>query len=208
MILSEKQYKILFPSADLALLPALNRTMARYKIDSPVRVAAFLAQVGHESAGLKVLVENLNYSATGLAQTWPKRFRGADGKPNALAQNIQRKPELIANHVYADRLGNGPVDSGDGWKYRGRGLIQTTGKANYAKLGAAVGVDVVNDPDALLRPELACLSAGYFWDSRKLNTLADAGRFEDITRVINGGTNGLADRLARWKRAKQVLIEV
>lgn len=208
MTLSEKQFNLLFPLARTDLLAALNRAMAKFKIDSPVRVAAFLAQVGHESAGLTTMVENLNYGATGLAQTWPKRFRGSNGKPNPLAINIQRKPEMIANHVYANRLGNGPVESGDGWRYRGRGLIQTTGKVNYAKLGAALGVDIVAAPEAVELPELACMSAAYFWDSHGLNTRADAGKFADITLVINGGNHGQVDRLARWKRIKQVLIEV
>lgn len=205
MILTETMFKALFPRADLAFLAPLNRTMARYAIDSTVRSAAFLAQVGHESGGLRVVVENLNYSADGLAATWPNRFRNADKKPNELALSLHRKPEAIANHVYANRMGNGDVESGDGWKYRGRGLIQTTGKANYAKLAAALGVEVLAKPDLLEKPDLACLSAGFFWHSHGLNDLADVGKFETITRRINGGTHGFADRLARWELAKKVI---
>lgn len=207
MILTETMFRALFPGASLELLAPLNRTMARYAIDSTVRSAAFLAQIGHESGGLRVFAENLNYSATALAATWPARFREVGGRPNPLALNLHRKPQAIANHVYANRMGNGDVESGDGWKYRGRGLIQTTGKANYAKLAAAVGVDVVAKPELLEKPDLACLSAGYFWHTHKLNDLADAGKFEAITKAINGGTNGFADRLARWELAKKIIGE-
>lgn len=203
--LTEKQFAALFPKAAPAIREHLNRAMARYKIDSQVRVAAFLAQIGHESAGLTTMVENLNYGAAGLAATWPNRYRGVDGKPNALAQNIARKPQEIANHTYADRMGNGSVASGDGWKYRGRGFIQTTGRANYAKLTAATGVNFTAVPDLLEQPEYASLSAAYFWQSNGLNELADAGLFNLITKRINGGIHGAADRNARWEVAKKVL---
>lgn len=207
MILTETMFKALFPGASLELIAPLNRTMARYGIDSTVRSAAFLAQIGHESNGLKVFVENLNYSAIALAATWPARFRDVAGKPNPLALNLHRKPEAIANHVYADRMGNGGIESGDGWKYRGRGAIQTTGRANYAKLAATVGVDVVAKPELLEKPEMACLSAGHFWNTRNLNDLADVGKFEAITKAINGGTNGFADRVDRWELAKRIIGE-
>jgi putative chitinase len=180
--------------------------MLRYKIDSPVRVSAFLAQVGHESAGLTATMENLNYSAEALAATWPNRYKGSNGKPNALAQNIARKPELIANHTYANRMGNGDPDSGDGWKYRGRGYIQTTGNANYQKLTAATGTNFVAAPDMLAQPEYAALSAAFFWFDNGLNELAVTGQFDLITRKINGGTHGAADRKARWEQARLVLI--
>jgi putative chitinase len=203
--LTEKQFSTLFPKANPMIRAPLNRVMARYKIDSPVRAAAFLAQIGHESAGLTLVVENLNYSAEGLAATWPSRYRGTSGAPNALAQNLARKPEAIANNTYANRIGNGDEASGGGWKFRGRGFMQTTGRANYAKLGAAVGTNFTAVPELLEQPEYAAVSAAFFWHSNGLNELADAGEFDQITRKINGGTHGTADRRARWEKAKQVL---
>lgn len=186
-------------------VPALNRAMNRYRIDSPVRRAAFLAQVGHESGQLRRLVENLNYSAAGLAATWPGRFRAANGQPNALAKSLERQPERIANHVYADRLDNGSAESGDGWRYRGRGLIQLTGRQNYRACGTAIGADLLANPELLEQPEWAALSAAWYWASNGLNELADAGRFTDITRRINGGTHGQPERLALWRAGQEVL---
>lgn len=186
-------------------VPALSTAMARFKINSAVRAAAFIAQIGHESGGLTRLVENLNYSAQGLANTWPVRFKDSNGQPSALANQIARKPELIANAVYGGRLGNGSVASGDGWRYRGRGLIQLTGKANYQEAGEALGVDLVAHPELLEQPEWACLAAAWFWSEHGLNELADAGKFEAITKRINGGLTGHAERVALWERAKAVL---
>ena len=203
--LSESQFQAIFPDAAPVVREYLNRAMARYKIDSPARAAAFLAQIGHESTGLTVAVENLNYSAQGLANTWPNRYRAEDGAPNELAHKLARKPEQIANHTYANRMGNGTPESGDGWKYRGRGFIQTTGKNNYHELGQGLGINVVAVPDLLLQPEYAALSAAYFWHANGLNELADTGRFDLITRKINGGTHGAADRNRRWEEAKRVL---
>ncbi|WP_236233701.1 glycoside hydrolase family 19 protein [Pseudomonas tohonis] len=198
----------IFPNARSqagVFVSAINRAVARFDITSPVRLAAFLAQVGHESGGLTRLVENLNYSAQGLANTWPARFKDANGQPSALANQIARKPELIANAVYGGRLGNGPVASGDGWRYRGRGLIQLTGKANYKASGEALGVDLVAHPELLEQPEWACLAAAWFWKEHGLNELADAGKFEAITKRINGGLTGQAERIALRERAKAVL---
>lgn len=184
---------------------ALNQAMARFRIDSPVRAAAFLAQVGHESGQLTQLKENLNYGAQGLANTWPARFRGADGRPNAKALQLARNPEAIANSVYAGRLGNGAEETGDGWRYRGRGLIQTTGRANYRATGQALGADLEQVPQLLEQPVYAALSAAWFWQEHGLNELADAGQFQAITKRINGGLHGLAERVALWEVAKRVL---
>ena len=179
---------------------ALNDAMARFKIEGRLRVAAFLAQIGHESGQLRTLVENLNYSAEGLIRTWPKRFN------LVTATSVARKPEQIANIVYASRLGNGPAVTGDGWRYRGRGLIQITGWVNYQACGSALSVDLLNKPELLEQPVYAALSAAWFWSSNGLNELADGERFEAITRKVNGGLNGQADRLAIYKRALEVLI--
>ncbi|MFG5864178.1 glycoside hydrolase family 19 protein [Metapseudomonas sp. CR1201] len=208
MQITEQQLLLILPNARPVagvFVAELNAAMARYRIDSRVRTAAWLAQIGHESAQLTRLVENLNYSAQGLAATWPARFRGADGKPSARALALARKPEAIANAVYGGRLGNGPEASGDGWRYRGRGLIQTTGRANYRETGRALGVDLEGIPQLLEQPRYAALSAAWFWAEHGLNELADAGKFETITRRINGGTHGFEERVLFWERAKAVL---
>ncbi|MEL7940958.1 glycoside hydrolase family 19 protein [Pseudomonas delhiensis] len=186
-------------------VPALNRAMIRYGITSSVRMSAFLAQVGHESSQLTRLVENLNYDAAGLARVWPKRYAGVDGKPNALAMKLARHPQAIANNTYAGRNGNGDETSGDGWAYRGRGLLQVTGRANYRAAGSGIGQPLESEPELLEQPEFAALSAAWWWASHGLNELADAGRFNDITRRINGGLNGQAERLDLWATARAVL---
>lgn len=179
-------------------------TASRYAISNPIRLAAFLAQVGHESGSLGRTVENLSYSADLLLATWPARFT------REMAEQMARKPEAIANHVYGGRMGNDR--DGDGWKYRGRGLIQITGKTNYEaiteglaeRLGDAVP-DFVLQPDLLAEPRWAALSAGCYWDDRHLNELADMGDFDKITTRINGGQNGKADRRARFQRSMKAL---
>ncbi|MGC3305711.1 glycoside hydrolase family 19 protein [Pseudomonas aeruginosa] len=186
-------------------LPALNRAMLQFDIQSGVRQAAFLAQVGHESAQLTRLVENLNYSARGLAETWPSRYRGADGQPNALAQRLARNPQAIANNAYANRNGNGDESSGDGWRFRGRGLLQITGRSNYRAAGAGLGLPLEAEPELLEQPEYAARSSAWWWVAHGLNGLADCGEFAAITRRINGGLNGQAERLDLWTRAKAVL---
>lgn len=213
MPLTEQQLLQILPNARPVagvFVPALNRAMARFGIDTPARMAAFLAQVGHESGQLRRLVENLNYDAAGLARTWPKRYRGADGHPTALAEQIARKPELIANATYAGRNGNGPVQSGDGWRYRGRGLLQVTGRDNYRAAGEGVGQPFEDEPELLEQPEFAALSAAWWWSDHGLNELADAGQFEDIGSIINTGRpgrtpTGADERSELWKTAKLVL---
>lgn len=190
--------------ADLGIdsqwLDALNATFERFAIDTPQRQACFIGQCGHESGGFKVLSENLNYSAKGLCATWPKRF--AD---EASAAPYHRQPEKIANRVYAGRMGNGDEASGDGWRYRGRGLIQLTGKANYQAAGSALHADLLASPDLVATAQYAALTAGWFWHSNNLNALADKLDHTGITRRINGGTHGLDDRIARSRAALMVL---
>ncbi|HBO3594435.1 TPA: glycoside hydrolase family 19 protein [Pseudomonas aeruginosa] len=208
MLITEQQLLQIFPNAGHRagfFVPALNAAMGRFGITSPVRVAVFLAQIGHESSQLARLVENLNYSARGLAAIWPSRYRGADGKPNALALNLARHPQAIANNTYASRNGNGDEASGDGWRYRGRGLLQITGRANYRAAGVGLGQPLEQEPELLEQPEFAVLSAAWWWASHGLNELADRGEFAAITRRINGGLNGQAERLELWERAKRVL---
>jgi putative chitinase len=202
MTFTQQQLLQIFPNAGPVagvFVSALNDAMARFKIEGRLRVSAFLAQVGHESGQLRTLVENLNYSAEGLIRTWPKRFN------LVTATNVARKPEQIANIVYASRLGNGPAVTGDGWRYRGRGLIQVTGWVNYQACGSALGLDLLAKPELLEQPAYAALSAAWFWSSNGLNELADAGQFEAITRRINGGLNGQKERFELWARATKVL---
>jgi len=182
-------------------IDAINETFDRFDINTPERQACFLGQCAHESGGFTALKENLNYSAEGLTKVWPKRFTSLE-----VAQPYHRNPEKIANKVYADRMGNGDESSGEGFKYRGRGLIQLTGKDNYKACGDALGVDLVEEPDLVSTPQYAALSAGWFWDKNKLNQFADSNDMTTLTKRINGGTHGLDDRVARTQHAIDVLM--
>lgn len=198
-IITQQLLQILPSAGQVAgvFVSALNTSMNHYQIVGLKRVAAFIAQVGHESGQLTRLVENLNYSADALQSTWPSRFNAE------LAKSVARKPEQIASIAYGNRMGN--TEPGDGWKYRGRGLIQITGKDNYRACGEALGLDLIAYPELLERPQHAAMSAAWFWASRGLSTLADAGSFSKITSRINGGQNGAADRQALHARALEVL---
>lgn len=190
-----------------AWIQPLNSAMEESAINSPARQAAFLAQILHESGEFQHLVENLRYSAERLRQVWPSRFTS-----NEIAAAYGYNPEKIANKVYASRMGNGDESSGDGWKFRGRGLIQLTGRQNYTKCGKALGLDTVGNPDLLAQPAGAARSAAWYWGSLNLNALADDkpgvdanDEFIKITRLINGGTVGLLSRLTYWKTCKEAL---
>lgn len=185
--------------ADQWLQP-LNDAMARFNINTPQRAAAFIGQCAHESANFGTLTENLNYRMEALVAVWPRHFPALD-----VAAQYHRKPEQIANRAYANRMGNGPEDSGDGWKYRGRGLIQLTGKSNYQLASDALRVDLVANPDAATEPAMAALTAAWFWSKHSLNELADKGNNQLISRRINGGTHGMEDRLSRTAKALAVL---
>ena len=174
---------------------ALNVTCEKFEINTPERIAGFLSQIGHESGGLKFVIENLNYSAPALRTVFGKYFHD-DSQANACA----RQPQKIADKVYANRMGNGDEDSGDGFKYRGRGLIQLTGKDNYTAFGNACGVDAVSHPEIVESPDAAALSAGWFWSTHRLNALADASDVEGMTRRINGGLNGIDDRKLKYQK--------
>jgi putative chitinase len=176
----------------------LNEVMAFYEINTPERISMFLAQCGHESGGLRTIKENLNYSADGLRKIFPKYFR--DLNPAEYA----KKPEKIANVVYANRMGNGPVESGDGYRYCGRGLIQLTGKSNYAAFAADMEMPLEEATEWLSTEEGATWSAGWFWDSRELNKWADKGDIVTVTKKINGGTIGLADRKEHYEAALEI----
>lgn len=195
-------------------LEPLNQAMARFGINSPARQAAFIAQLLHESANLTAMSENFNYSPASLiatfntskAQRFTQESAALYGRTSAHPANQQ----MIANVAYANRMGNGPVESGDGWRYRGRGPGQLTGKDNYARCGAALGLDLVRNPDLVAQPDIGCLAFAWFWSKGNptggdLNVLADAGKIEGVSRAVNGGANGLHERLALTERALQVL---
>lgn len=191
----------------IGFLEPLNECFDKYSINTPKRQASFLGQVLHESNHLKSLVENLNYGAKGLMATWSKRFPTQE-----IAAQYERNPEKIANKVYADRLGNGSEESGEGFKYRGRGAIQCTGKSNYEACGKSLGVllgdpnlDLIGSPELLEQPQYAILSAGWFWDTHGLNQRADIGDIVGISKVINGGTLGLEERQQLTQKALGVL---
>lgn len=168
-----------------------------WDINTPQRVAMFLAQTAHESAGFRRLLENLKYSAAGLRRTWPQRFSAADAERMAYVELD------IAERAYGGRMGNGPEGSGDGFRFRGRGLIQITGRNGYRAIGEHIGTDntgapdpdaLVDEPDLLTRPMWAAFSAACFWDVNGCNDAADRDDFERVTRIINGGLNGQPDR--------------
>jgi putative chitinase len=192
-MLSTTQMKAVLPRLNWEkaqlFIPSITTILPKFGIDTPLRKAHFLAQVAHESGGLQFIQENLNYSAQGLRSVFGKYFPTIE-----IANTYARKPEKIANRVYADRMGNGNEASGDGWKFRGRGLIQLTGKDNYQKFGQDNGIDCVKNPDLLLQPEWALTSACWFWKKKNLNEFADKDDLIMVTKRINGGTHGLNDR--------------
>lgn len=177
----------------------LSATFLRFDISTPLRQAGFIAQVGHESLSFTHLEENLNYSGEALLRIFGRHFANADE-----AAIYARRPEAIANRVYAGRMGNGNEESGDGWRHRGMGLIQVTGAENQAACLKALGLDQAH-PEALLEPGAAALSAGWYWASRKLNVPADARDVALMTKLINGGVIGLPDRQARYAAAALAL---
>ena len=189
------------PDAVLAQIPD---TVAKFDLGTPLRLAHFLAQCGHESGGFKAVVENLNYGAKGLVGTFKKYF-----PTEAAALPYERKPEKIANRVYANRMANGDEASGDGFRFRGRGYIQLTGRANYTSFNKFVDEDVVASPD-LVATKYPLLSAAWFFHSNGLHKLADGGATDTVvttvTKRVNGGTIGLADRIKHFKEYYSLLV--
>ncbi|CAB5212462.1 COG3179 Predicted chitinase [uncultured Caudovirales phage] len=184
---------------DQKWLEPLNATFAKYDINTSKRQAAFIGQCGHESNSFKVLEENLHYSAKGLMATWPSRF------DQATAEKLANNPEAIANKVYGGRADLGNTQDGDGWRYHGRGLIQLTGRNNYQVCGDALGQPFASEPSLLLEPMWACMSAGWFFNKKNLNALAESEDWTTMTKRINGGTLGLNDRIERIHKAMDVL---
>ena len=185
---------------DSALMPAFNDTFARWGIATPRQQAAFIGQCGHESGNFKVLEENLNYSADRLMKIWPKRFPTLES-----AQPYHRNPRKIANKVYGNRMGNRDEASDDGWRFRGSGYLQLTGHDNFYHAGKALGVDFVMNPDLVRTPQYAMQTAGWFWATHKCNEVAETGDWTRLTKIINGGTLGLKDRIIHTDQALAVL---
>jgi putative chitinase len=188
------------PDAVIAQIPD---TAKRFEINTPLRLAHFLAQCGHESGGFRATQENLNYSASGLKGIFGKYFKEA-----GLAESYQRNPQKIASRVYGGRMGNGPESTGDGFKFRGRGYIQLTGKDNYTAFGKAINEDMTANPDKVAT-HYALLSAAWFFSKNGLHKMADQGSTDavvtSITKRVNGGTIGLADRIKHFKEYYHLL---
>jgi putative chitinase len=205
-MITAEQFKKLFPRAQdhQGWANSMNEVFPTYDINTPHRVAAFLAQCGHESGGWTTFEENLNYSAKGLNGIFKKYFPTLES-----ALPYERKPEMIANKVYGGRMGNGPESSGDGWKYRGRGPIQLTGKANYMAFAKEMFDDWENlfeNPDWVTADrDFALMSAIWFWNKNGLNRYADQGDIKTMTRIINGGYIGLEDRIHHYEEAIHLL---
>jgi putative chitinase len=178
---------------------AISEILPEYEITTPQRVAAFLAQCAHESGGFVFLKENLNYKAASLRRVFPKYF-----PDDAIAAQYAGKGEMIANRVYANRMGNGPEESGDGFRYCGRGLIQLTGKNNYTFFAGSLDIPVEEASEYLQTFEGAVQSACFFWEQNKLNQWADAGDILTLTKRINGGTIGLEDRIKHYEHALHI----
>ena len=179
---------------------ALNETFQRFNIVTNNQKAMFIGQCSHECGNFRLLEENLNYKAATLMKLWPKRFPNME-VANAYAGN----PKKIANSVYSSRMGNRDEASGDGFRFRGRGIIQLTGHSSYFHAGKALGVDFVSEPDLVSTPKFATLTGGWFWSTHNLNAPADALDYTKVTKIINGGTIGLDDRIKHVQMALAVL---
>jgi len=179
---------------------ALNETFSRFNITTNNQKAMFIGQCGHECGNFRLLEENLNYRAETLMKLWPKRFPSLE-----FAKQYEKNPRKIANSVYANRMGNRDEASGDGYRFRGRGALQCTGHSTYFHAGKALGVDFVMQPDLVATPKYAALTAGWFWETHKLNPPADALDYTKVTKIINGGTIGLNDRIKHVQHALAVL---
>ncbi len=199
VLITEEQFKKLFPIADISFVDILNKTLRKNKIDTLERVSSFLAQTGHESAMYTVFTENLNYSREALLRVFPRHFT-VD-----IVDHYARNPERIANRAYANRMGNGDEHSGDGWKFRGRSAIQLTGRANYEEFAKSIGKSI-DEVIPYLETYKGIIDATiWFWNKHNLNRFADQDDLRGQTRVINGGFNGLPHREELYTKAKKIL---
>lgn len=202
------------------ILPSLTEAMTKFGINDVLQVSHFLSQIMHESGNFKFVSENLNYSADGLANTFPSRYGLKDVSgiyvkvnnrilPNPLAKSLQRKPQAIANNLYCNRMGNGNEQSGEGFRYRGRGYVQLTGKDNYTAFGKSINEDLTVNPDLVATPKYASLSAAWFFSKNGINKIADKGAttavITEVTKKINGGNKGLNERIKNFNEIYQLL---
>ena len=198
------QYNKLSTKVPLQVMDEMASTMEMFNINTPLRLAHFLAQCSHESGNFKLVKENLNYSAQGLRTTFSKYF-----PTDAIARQYERQPQKIGNRVYADRMGNGNEASGEGFKYCGRGYIQLTGKSNYKEFSDFIGEDCVANPD-LIATKYPLTSAGFFFNKNNLWVVCDRGNTKEVvtsvTKRVNGGTHGLDDRIAKFSLYNGTLI--
>lgn len=206
MILTTQKLQKTLPNAEITdihyYIEALNDVLPEYEINTPLRIQHFIAQIGHESGEFRYTRENLNYSKENLHRVFKKYFPTLED-----AESYARKPEKIANIVYANRMGNGPTESGDGFKYIGQGLIQLTGKNNYKACSEAIGIDLISNPNLINQDAHTCIKvACWYWRSRHLNELADKDKIKAITKRINGGYNGLDHRKELLDNAKKYLV--
>lgn len=201
-ILSKDQLAQLVPGAPYLdyWYHAMEQALPDYDINTPHRVAAFVAQCAHESGNFKFIQENLNYRAESLMRVWPRYFPSLD-----VAKAYAHQPEKIANRAYANRMGNGPEETGDGWRFCGRGLIQLTGRSNYQAFADSIETHIDDLPEYLKTFEGCVQSACWFWEANNLNQYADNGDILTMTKRINGGTLGLEDRKKHYAHALHVL---
>lgn len=202
-MLTQAILKKVFPKAKTPkkLFDAMDELFPKYSVDTPERIAGFLAQCGHESGGFRFVEENLNYSAKALDSVFGKYFKNGGRS----AKEYARKPEKIANVVYGNRMGNGDEDSGDGWKFKGRGYIQLTGKSNYTAFAESVDMNLDDCIEYLKTPMGALESALWFWNTNKLNKYCDKHDVKGMTKRVNGGYNGLQDREEKWEKVLELL---
>ena len=200
-MLDSPKLKAIMPGCDAdAWLPHLTKVAADHMINTGLRLATFLAHVAVESRELRALVENMNYNAGNLMTVWPKRFPSAE-----LAAPYAHNPAKLGSFVYANRLGNGDPSTGDGFKYRGRGLLQATGRDHYQRAATALSIDLIGQPELLEQPTWAATEAAWWWQIQGLNQIADTGDMRASTQKINGGLTGFSDRVAYWRRGLEAL---
>ena len=190
---------------DPNLVDPFNETFQRFGINTPAQQASWIGQCGHECGNFRILEENLNYRAPTLLKLFPKTPKRQWGFTPEEAAAYEKQPQKIANRIYSNRMGNRDEASGDGWRFRGSGFLQLTGHSNFYHAGQALGVDFVMQPELVRTPMYAAQTAGWFWQTHKLNQYADSGDFVTMTKRINGGTIGLEDRIKHINHALHVL---
>lgn len=190
---------------DPNLVDPFNETFQRFGILTPAQQASWIGQCGHECGNFRILEENLNYRAPTLLKLFPKTPKRQWGFTPEEAAAYEKQPQKIANRIYSNRMGNRDEASGDGWRFRGSGFLQLTGHSNFYHAGQALGVDFVMQPELVRTPMYAAQTAGWFWQTHKLNQYADNGDFVTMTKRINGGTIGLEDRIKHINHALHVL---